>query len=211
MCLDPFMETIRAAGGLLWRNDGGTRRIAVVHRPRRGDWSLPKGKLKEVESWEQAALREVREETGCEARIVSFAGMTCYAPRRRLKIVLYWSMELVRECSLDAPDEVDKVVWLPPNEALKLFDHDSDREVLEEALALRSPGNALEATGGDDASVRRVADTRALWVAIAATVLPASAAFALWLGPPGTGWILLGAGAVGALAGAATALLAGRR
>ena len=53
---------VKAAGGVV-RRDG---RIAVVHRPRYDDWSLPKGKLDPGETWEEAALREVREETGLE-------------------------------------------------------------------------------------------------------------------------------------------------
>ena len=51
---------IRAAGGVL-RRDG---LIAVVHRPHRGDWSLPKGKLEDGEDDATAAVREVLEETG---------------------------------------------------------------------------------------------------------------------------------------------------
>jgi ADP-ribose pyrophosphatase YjhB (NUDIX family) len=68
------VSVVRAAGGLLWREDPSGPRIALVHRPRRSDWSLPKGKLDDRESWEEAALREVQEETGCEARITGFAG-----------------------------------------------------------------------------------------------------------------------------------------
>ena len=200
------MGIIRAAGGLLWRDDGGARRIAVIHRPHREDWSLPKGKLEDGEGWEEAALREVREETGCEARIVSFAGVAHDLRRRSPKIVLYWNMDLAREGALDAPGEVDEVAWLLPAAALNRLDHDGDREILEEALHLRG----LTVPGGAARPGRRG------WArAAAAGLLVASAGallLSLRLGSAGTGWIVVGAAAGGALAGAAAArLLAGRR
>jgi ADP-ribose pyrophosphatase YjhB (NUDIX family) len=120
----------RAAGGLLWREGPGGPRIALVHRPRRDDWSLPKGKLDQGESWEAAALREVQEETGCEARIIGFAGASSYVARRAPKIVLYWHMALVREGRLDAGDEVDEVAWLAPAAAMSRLDYALDRELL---------------------------------------------------------------------------------
>ena len=59
-------DEVRAAGGVVIR-DG---LVAVVHRPRYDDWSLPKGKLDEGETFEEAALREVWEETGLRAALV---------------------------------------------------------------------------------------------------------------------------------------------
>jgi phosphohistidine phosphatase SixA len=58
---------VRAAGGVLWRYVDGSVRVAVVHRPKYDDWSLPKGKLDPGEPAVVGALREVREETGHEA------------------------------------------------------------------------------------------------------------------------------------------------
>jgi 8-oxo-dGTP diphosphatase len=198
------MAIIRAAGGLLWRDDGGARRIAVIHRPHRDDWSLPKGKLEDGEGWEQAALREVREETGCEARILSFAGLAYYVPRRTPKVVLYWNMAVVREGALDAPDEVDEIVWLSPTEALRRLDHESEREILEEALHLHSPGEAPEGRDGSGAPIP------VAWTTLTAVALAAAAGVAVWLAPAGMRWLFLGTGATGALAGGAAALLVGR-
>jgi hypothetical protein len=148
----------------------------------------------------------VCEETGCEVRIVSFAGMAYYVPRRTPKVVLYWNMALVREGLLDAPGEVDEVAWLSPAEALKRLDHESDRDILEEALHLHEPGDDEEEGQPAAAPLPRAA----LAIAGAGAALTASAALALWRAPAGSGWVLLGAAACGALAGGAAALLAVR-
>ena len=69
---DAEPDVIEAAGGVLWRDQDGERQVAVVHRPLYDDWSFPKGKLDKNESWQQAALREVREETGLEIEVGKF-------------------------------------------------------------------------------------------------------------------------------------------
>ena len=82
-------DPIEAAGGVVVR-DG---RVALVHRPRYDDWSLPKGKLDEGESWEEAALREVEEETGLRCELGPEVGRTRYRASGRPKVVRYWLME----------------------------------------------------------------------------------------------------------------------
>jgi ADP-ribose pyrophosphatase YjhB (NUDIX family) len=130
---------VRTAGGVLWQ-PGRAPRLAVIHRPRQDDWTLPKGKLLAGEGWHGAALREVHEETGCTARLATFAGATCYEVRRGLKIVLYWNMELEREGALERLDEVDEVRWLSPGDALEQLEHPRERRLLERAIARRSRG-----------------------------------------------------------------------
>ncbi len=130
---------IRAAGGVLWRLDGREPRVAIVHRPRRADWSLPKGKLGRGERWEAAALREVREETGCTARLGRFAGLVFYSVAERTpKVVLFWNMTLVRERPLEPGDEVDEVRWLGLRAALSRLTYEGERRVLEDAAVRRS-------------------------------------------------------------------------
>ena len=53
---------VRAAGGVLWREVDGQVQVAVVHRTRYDDWSMPKGKLDPGELEVHAAVREVEEE-----------------------------------------------------------------------------------------------------------------------------------------------------
>jgi 8-oxo-dGTP pyrophosphatase MutT (NUDIX family) len=153
------MAIVRAAGGVLWRPGRSGSEVALIHRSRRGDWSLPKGKLDAGESWEEAALREVLEETGCAARLASFAGATFYESRRGPKVVLYWNMALVREGALPDGGEVDEVVWLPPARALERLDRGRERRLLERACAVA--GGGAGARAGKALHLLRVSRTQA--------------------------------------------------
>jgi 8-oxo-dGTP pyrophosphatase MutT (NUDIX family) len=118
------MNRVHAAGGVVLR-DG---LVAVVHRPRYDDWSLPKGKLDPGESFEEAALREVEEETGLRCRLVRDLPTVRYDVRGRLKEVRYWAMEVADETPFVPNEEVDEVRWLEPAEAVALLSYDRDRE-----------------------------------------------------------------------------------
>jgi 8-oxo-dGTP diphosphatase len=121
---------VLAAGGVVVRDDG---RVAVIHRPRYDDWSLPKGKLDPGESFEDGAVREVLEETGVRGRIVSELEPTSYVDRKgRDKLVRWYRMELEGDPVAFAPnDEVDELRWVTPDEALALLRYDHDRALLE--------------------------------------------------------------------------------
>jgi len=124
--------TVRAAGGIVCRpGPAGPPEIAVIHRPEPDDdWSLPKGKLDPGETPEQAALREVREETGLRCRIVRPAGCTEYVDRRgRDKVVSYWIMRPL-EGRFVPTAEVDLLRWLTVEEALQLLSYPADRALL---------------------------------------------------------------------------------
>jgi 8-oxo-dGTP diphosphatase len=119
-------EEVQAAGGVLVR-DG---RVAVVHRPKYEDWSLPKGKLDPGESFEEAALREVQEETGIRGELVRELPSTSYRDSKdRPKVVRYWEMTPVAG-EFVPNSEVDELRWLEPDEAAGLLTYDRDREVL---------------------------------------------------------------------------------
>jgi 8-oxo-dGTP diphosphatase len=124
------MAEVHAAGGLVVRPDG---RIAVIHRPRYDDWSLPKGKLEPDEGFEQGALREVEEETGIRGRIVAELSPTSYVDRKgRDKLVRWYRMDLDGEPLAFAPnDEVDELRWLTPSEARDLLSYEHDRSLVE--------------------------------------------------------------------------------
>jgi 8-oxo-dGTP diphosphatase len=112
-------DLIRAAGGVVWRHATGGAEVAVVHRPRYDDWSLPKGKLEPGELHLPAAMREVREEAGVAGAARASLGRTSYEKDGVPKQVRWWSIRADEE-GFAPNDEVDEVRWLPPNEALGL-------------------------------------------------------------------------------------------
>ena len=116
---------VRAAGGVVVR-DG---RVALVHRPKYDDWALPKGKLEEGESWEDAAVREVEEETGLRCEPGGELGRTHYVVLKGPKEVRYYRMSASGEAR--AQNEVDEVRWAPLDEARTLLTHERDRELLD--------------------------------------------------------------------------------
>ena len=117
-----------ASGGVLWRIRDDVKEVCVIHRSRYGDeWNLPKGHLDPGESWQEAAVREVLEETCCRGRIVALAGATSYMVHGAAKVVIYWSMELMEERAFEVNHEVDAVEWLVPPEALARLSHGAER------------------------------------------------------------------------------------
>ena len=132
MTVDPEAAEVKAAGGVVWRRAGDTVAIAVAHRPRYDDWSLPKGKLDAGESWEDAALREVEEEIGVRARLGEELDPVSYEDRKgRAKVVRYWLMEPEDEVAFTPNDEVDELRWLTPAEATELLTYSRDRSLVK--------------------------------------------------------------------------------
>ena len=105
-------------------------RILLVHRPRYDDWTLPKGKLDPGESFEDAALREVEEETGMRCTLGRELPSIRYEVNGRPKLVRYWLMSPEAEGDFAPNEETDDVRWVTPDEALRLLTYDRDRDVL---------------------------------------------------------------------------------
>jgi 8-oxo-dGTP pyrophosphatase MutT (NUDIX family) len=119
-----------AAGGIVWRQVDGSEVLAVIHRPHRRDWSLPKGKLEAGETPVEAAVREVTEETGLDVEVAETLGTVTYVDHRgRFKVVHYWSMRW-NGGEFVPNGEADALVWVDPEVASELLTYDTDREVL---------------------------------------------------------------------------------
>jgi 8-oxo-dGTP diphosphatase len=128
---------IAAAGGVVVRRDGRRSRVAVIHRPKYMDWSLPKGKLEKGESWKEAALREVEEETGFRCVAPEELPSVSYLDRKaRSKLVRYWLMEPI-DGKFEPHGEVDELRWATRREANSLLTYDHDRELVRRALRVQ--------------------------------------------------------------------------
>ena len=122
---------VYAAGGVVWReNSAGDVEVVIVHRPRYDDWTLPKGKVEPGETLISTAVREIKEETGYDVRLVRHLRMVSYdlrGPGR--KHVHYWSAEAVGG-SFTPNHEVDEIRWLPIEAAAEQLSFRLDQKVL---------------------------------------------------------------------------------
>jgi len=123
-----------AAGAVLWRpdedsGDAAPPLVAVVHRPRYDDWSLPKGKVDPGETEPVTAVREIHEETGFASELGRRLAAVSYPVDSGVKHVRYWAARALGG-EFTANDEVDELVWLSPAAALKRLQYPLDRKVL---------------------------------------------------------------------------------
>jgi 8-oxo-dGTP pyrophosphatase MutT (NUDIX family)/phosphohistidine phosphatase SixA len=135
-------QPIEAAGGVLWREDGERVDVAVVHRPRYDDWSLPKGKAHRGELPVVTALREVREETGANVALSRRVGRGRYRVAGIDKVVRYWAMRY-RGGPFTPNAEVDDLAWLDADHARARLSYDNDRAILDALFALPLPTSAV--------------------------------------------------------------------
>lgn len=178
---------IRAAGAVLWRDAGGGTEIAVIHRPRYDDWSLPKGKLDRGETVAAAAVREIREETGISAVLGRRLGTVHYdvptkdggtAPKQ----VDYFTARPAADHGFTPGAEVDELRWLPVDAAPELLTYHWDHDIVAEFRAQPTAARTLllvrhakagnrSAWSGDD-RLRPLTDSGKAQAAALRTLLP---------------------------------------
>jgi 8-oxo-dGTP diphosphatase len=119
-----------AAGGLVWDGDGSDRRLAVVHRAKYEDWTLPKGRREKGETLVETALREAEEETGWKVVARRFAGSIGYLKEGHPKVTLLWHMKRgpVRRKGFPNEKEIDEVVWLKSKQAIQRLSHPDEKD-----------------------------------------------------------------------------------
>jgi 8-oxo-dGTP diphosphatase len=155
---------IRAAGGVLWRPAGPGVRIAVVHRPRYDDWSLPKGKLDRGEYPLEAAVREVREETGHPGTVGRRLPSVAYHSVAGPKTVDYWAL-WAGDGEFVPGEEVDGLDWLAIDEALRRLTYRHDADVVEDFARVTADTLVLlvrHAKAGDRGSWQHADELRPL-------------------------------------------------
>jgi 8-oxo-dGTP diphosphatase len=123
---------IQAAGAVLWRkSDISQLEIAVIHRPRYDDWSLPKVKVESGESHISAVYREIQEETGYESTFGPEIGTVVYKLEGAPKEVRYWAAAATIKTGTPNPQEVDEVLWLAPKKAKEKLTNKDDRAIVD--------------------------------------------------------------------------------
>jgi 8-oxo-(d)GTP phosphatase len=125
---------VYAAGAVLWRPGAAdpanpALEVAVIHRPRYDDWSLPKGKVDAGETAPVAAVREVFEETGHHATLGRRLDMVSYPIEQGVKKVYYWAARSTGGEFIPG-SEVDELVWLSAADAMKTLNYTQDRKML---------------------------------------------------------------------------------
>jgi len=134
-----------SSGGVVYRQTAAGYEFVAVQRARHGDWSLPKGHIEAGESKEEAAIREVKEETAIEARVIADLQEVVYFYRRPKeglirKSVTYYLMEALTG-ELGGPNwEVSESRWVPIAEADSLLSYANDKQTVE--LALKALDNS---------------------------------------------------------------------
>jgi 8-oxo-dGTP pyrophosphatase MutT (NUDIX family) len=130
-----------SAGGVVYRRERGGVEIALAARRTRGGelvWGLPKGQIESGESAAEAAVREVREETGLESEVEASLGDTRYFyvwDGARIRKVVH--MFLLRAIGGDVSahdDEMEDVRWFPAAEAVRRAAYRGERDVLQRAV-----------------------------------------------------------------------------
>ena len=113
------------------RGEGEPLELAVVHRPRYDDWSLPKGKLDSGRAAGRTRrCARSRRRPGCAASSATSSSSARYRDRKgRDKLVRWWLMRPF-EGGFEPNDEVDELRWLSADEALELLDYEHDRDLV---------------------------------------------------------------------------------
>jgi 8-oxo-dGTP pyrophosphatase MutT (NUDIX family) len=138
-----------SSGGVVFRGSGNDAKVVIIQTASEHRWQLPKGLIDAGETVEEAAIREVREESGIDAEIIELADEIEYwftasyhGERRRYhKMVHFFVMNYLSGRVEDHDHEVAEARWLSVPEALKLLHFKTERDVVEKAAKIYSNHN----------------------------------------------------------------------
>lgn len=125
---------IFAAGVVLIKQSKFGPKVAVIHRPYRQDWSLPKGKIEIDELPQLAALRELKEETGLDCKLTNPLPDRLYYKENDLKQVFYWKAFLKGDAEFSVNEEVDELVWCSKKQLKAKLSYPDDYELAIDAI-----------------------------------------------------------------------------
>jgi len=128
-----------SAGGVIFKKVKGSIKIAITARNNSSVWCLPKGKIEPRETPQHAAARELMEETGLEGEAVCKIGNITYRffsewdHANVYKLVQFYLFRCIRGSIRNHDNEVDRVKWFTPEEALKVMTYPSERGIVRKA------------------------------------------------------------------------------
>jgi 8-oxo-dGTP diphosphatase len=131
-------EIIFAAGAVVWRQKKGkSPQVAVIHRPKYGTWSFPKGKCEIGEELIACAHREVLEETNIATEFGPFLGEVNYQTKLGAKQVYFWSAKVIDENTFIPTAEVDQLKWVAAGEVRQFLSTDTDKEIFDKFIKFK--------------------------------------------------------------------------
>ena len=138
---------IRAAGGIIQRVTPRGEEVLIVYRNRHQDWALPRGEVQDGESFQEAALRQVEQETGCTCELGKYFGTISYADHGTPTVVMFWKMDVVRQNVTSEPHTGGEVLWIDLPSAIQKLSHSQEKALLSRLVVARpspTPSPAAE-------------------------------------------------------------------
>ena len=138
--VEPEFQT--SSGGVLFRKENDQTSIVLIARNNRIIWCLPKGIIEANETAEEAAEREVSEETGLKGKIIDKIGEVSYwywskeDKTRYFKTVHFYLMEHLGGDTSDHDSEVEEAKWFPIDDAIQIMTFKSERGIVSKAIEM---------------------------------------------------------------------------